>query len=312
MSPELTIFIERELSLGAEVNLLIMLGYLSLLLSISCQVPVDANSPVKVSAVSSSQCTLHEDYVQLSTNISRIISNSAELPSDACKCSSGSDVTWTRVAFLNMTDSSHSCPNAWAPVNSPVRACGRRPLNNASCSSAVYSTHGISYTGVCGRVKGYPYGTPNAFEQFLEEDSTVESWYVDGVSLTHGPPGSRRHVWTFANAWYESAPNESICPCMLANPSAWPYSVPEFVGIDYFCSTGEETESPTFKFIEGNPLWDGKGCTGSNSCCQFNQPPWFCRSLPAATTDDLEVRICGNQFASNESTFISDMEIYVK
>ena len=33
------------------------------------------------------------------------------------------------------------------------------------------------------------------------------------------------------------------------------------------------------------------GCSGGSSCCQFNNPPWFCKTLPQST-DDLEIRIC--------------------
>jgi len=31
----------------------------------------------------------------------------------------------------------------------------------------------------------------------------LESGYVEGVSLTHGPPGNRKHIWTFASANFE-------------------------------------------------------------------------------------------------------------
>ena len=68
------------------------------------------------------------------------------------------------------------------------------------------------------------------------------------------------------------------------------YTVPSFVGNSYFCATGSR-DSPGNTVLYNNPLWDGVGYTGSNTCCQFNQPPWFCRTLPTATSDDLEVRI---------------------
>jgi len=44
----------------------------------------------------------------------------------------------------------------------------------------------------------------------------------------------------------------------------------------------------------------------------FNSPPWFCRQLPQATTDDIEVRICGDEFiTSNEDTTVKVIEIYI-
>ena len=176
-----------------------------------------------------------------------------------------------------------------------------------------YSTNMLSYTQVCGRINGYQFDSTNAFWSSVIENIGLDSWYVDGVSLTHGPLGSRTHVWTFANAWYVTTTSrfESGCPCMLSNYSEWPYTVPSFVGNNYFCATGSR-DSPGKTVLYNNPLWDGVGCTGSNMCCQFNQPPWFCRTLPTATSDDLEVRICADQWTSNENTYISNIELYVK
>ena len=30
----------------------------------------------------------------------------------------------------------------------------------------------------------------------------IDSQYVDGLSLTHGVPGSRQHIWTFASGLF--------------------------------------------------------------------------------------------------------------
>ena len=43
-----------------------------------------------------------------------------------------------------------------------------------------------------------------------------------------------------------------------------------------------------------------------------NNPPWFCTSLPDSTTDDLEVRICGDKTTAHEDTLITRLELYVK
>ena len=56
-------------------------------------------------------------------------------------------------------------------------------------------------------------------------------------------------------------------------------------------------------------MWDGEGCGPTNACCQLNNPPWFCKALPAATTDDLEVRICADEPA--EDAEITRVELYV-
>ena len=158
---------------------------------------------------------------------------------------------------------------------------------------------------MCGRINGYQYASPNGFHK----DFGLESWYVDGVSLTHGPPGSREHVWTFVNEHFESD-NEADCPC-ISGSSEQSNTVPSFVGNNYFCATGSITKIESV-LASDNPLWDGVRCTGSNTCCQFNQPPLFCRTLPTATSDDLEVRICGDQESADENIYISNLELYVK
>ncbi len=96
----------------------------------------------------------------------------------------------------------------------------------------------ISYTHICGRIIGYQFDSPNAFNSSITGNTSLESWYIDGVSLTHGQPGSRTHVWLFVNTYYETASSIWKCQCMLSNPSLWPYSVPAFVGNNYFCATG--------------------------------------------------------------------------
>ena len=36
-------------------------------------------------------------------------------------------------------------------------------------------------------------------------------------------------------------------------------------------------------FYIDDPLWDGEGCCSTSSCCEFNSPLWFCKSLPYPT-----------------------------
>ena len=61
-----------------------------------------------------------------------------------------------------------------------------------------------------------------------------------------------------------------------------------------------------------DPLWDGAGCSGGSSCCEFNNPPWFCKTLPQPTTDDIELRLCFSNPASDEDTPIQLVEIYTQ
>ena len=132
---------------------------------------------------------------------------------------------WTCVAYLNMTDPSQQCPSTWTlqtRSSEPRRLCGRTS-SGGSCDSVTYSTFGVNYSRVCGRVIGYQSRVPDAF---ANPSQTIEGYYVDGISLTHGPPGSRQHIWTFAAAWdrgkqsiHLSNPLLSMCwPCYRTIP----------------------------------------------------------------------------------------------
>ena len=120
---------------------------------------------------------------------------------------------WTRVAELNMTDSSHQCPcdlTLRTESDSNIRACVT--ASTAGCVSIPIDIP-YSYSRVCGRVIAYQVGATNAFHHPGSSSDTIDDIYVDGVSLTHGNP--RQHIWTFAAGLRESmAMNaESTCPC---------------------------------------------------------------------------------------------------
>ncbi len=126
---------------------------------------------------------------------------------------------------------------------------------------------------MCGRINAYQRGSPNGFE-FSE---SLERAYIDGISLTHGAPGSREHIWTFVAAIYESkssASTGSKCPCTDSSFS-WPHTVPSFIGNNYFCDTGDhDTGYINGRYYPNEPLFDGQGCGPDSTCCQFNTPPW--------------------------------------
>ena len=46
----------------------------------------------------------------------------------------------------------------------------------------------------------------------------------------------------------------------------------------------------------------GGACGPTNFCCTFNSPPWFNVTLSSPTTDDIKVRICGEEGIGNENT----------
>ena len=153
-------------------------------------------------------------------------------------------------------------------------------------------------------------GATNAFHHAGSSSDTIDDVYVDGVSLTHGNP--RQHIWTFAAGLRESRAMhpESTCPCTGNRGATLP---PSFIGSDYFCEAGVIANTPTSPTLYSNdPLWDGDGCIDTNPCCSFNNPPWFYKQLPQPTTDNIEMRVCKNEDASNEDVAIEIVEIYIQ
>ena len=102
------------------------------------------------------------------------------------------------------------------------------------------------------------------------------------------------------------------CPCDVSAYNI----VPSFVGNNYFCESGvngvweSRYSAPTFH--SGDILWDGQDCISTSTCCQFNNPPWFTKNLPTATTDDIELRICASDGTGNEVTPLELIELYVQ
>ena len=94
------------------------------------------------------------------------------------------DEGWTRVAYLNMSDTNQSCPTGFRLYQSGgVRACGRQASSGASCQSIKFQA-GISYSQVRGRVVGYQYRSPDAINNYkwpLKIDpnhDNINSYYV--------------------------------------------------------------------------------------------------------------------------------------
>ena len=155
---------------------------------------------------------------------------------------------------------------------------------------------------MCGRAVGYQVQSPDGFYS-----NSINAPYVDGVSVTYGNP--RNHIWSFGVGVTENSPlhRPYNCPCWDSSAK----QPPSFVGNNYFCESG----NPALNFISGflysnDKLWDGEQCSGEGTCC--TGPPWFSVNLPSNSTDDIEVRICGNEGTRNEDTPIELLEIYIQ
>ena len=214
---------------------------------------------------------------------------------------------WMRVAYLNMTDPSEECPRGFRLYNeNGVRACGSPASSPGGCQSSVqFQSYGVPYSEVCGRVHGYQYYTPDAFSSRI---AGINSHYVDGVSLTHGSP--RKHIWTFAAGLQKNTLYDGglyACPCSPGSKQ----TPPSFVGNDYFCESG--CPGHWERKLYTDPLWDGEGCGALETvCCRAAGLPWFHKRLSAPTNDNIEMRICVDQFVDSEDVPVGYYEIYVK
>ena len=220
----------------------------------------------------------------------------------------GGEGGWMRVAYVNMSQSGATCPQGLTQTTlSGLTLCGRSgPLE---CQSTVFSTLGLNYSQVCGQLRGYQYGSPDAFQTYYDNSSkTIDNLYVDGVSITYGSP-SRKHIWTYANGQYLGIAQHIICPC---NNNSLKVN-PPYVGSDYYCETGDNDKICCESILYPNdPLWDGQQCPGEEApCCTHPNMPWFNKALSETTTEDIELRVCGDEPTTNEDTPLQVIELFV-
>ena len=211
---------------------------------------------------------------------------------------------WIRVAHVDMSNVK-SCPGDLTFISSPIQTCGGLPT--PGCASANFSTSGISYSQVCGRLRGYQIGTPNAFGPYVNDPGKPDL-VMDGVLISHG--NTQKHIWAYASGHERVCDydNNICCPCTGPRFNG---IVPPFIGNDYYCDSGVESGPVSGRFYT-TPLWTGEGCTPPNFCCSHSGMPWFRKTLPVPTTDYIEIRNCHNQITSSEDTALDLIEIYIR
>ena len=216
---------------------------------------------------------------------------------------------WMRIANVDMRNNHSQCPPGLVYSVTEGRRLCRKPSLAPGCSSTIFSTQGVKYRQVCGKVVGYQYYKTNGFgpSRFTPK---INETYIDGISLTHGSP--RQHVWSFAAAYDEAVTTRNSgeytsCPCLH---STFRGVVPDFVRNDYYCETGSRTRVERRYYFD-DPLWDGEGCEGENECCDRGGP-WFCKQLLQPTQDDIEMRVCTNSGNSDEDVVLEQIKLYIQ
>ena len=216
---------------------------------------------------------------------------------------------WIRVMNVNMSQADASCPEGlytykFEGLSYPL--CDREHFVGKHCDSTSIATHGMKFSTVVGRVRGYQQGGLDGIYQNNVGDSFIDGAYVDGVSITYGQP--RNHIWTFIGGQGEGHAYWEDCPCNSGSTEV----LLSFVGNDYYCESG--VYAPTsYTFYYGDPLWDGEQCGYLESpCCNNPNLPWFVKELNTNTTENIELRICSSEGYPDEVTALDLIEIYVQ
>ena len=242
----------------------------------------------------------------------------------SCECGGPG---WNKVAFYNFTNGVMDCPTDFYHYQRLVSRAGcvpsfSNPKINNICppdpgfynqyyqASLAIPVEGKSYSSVCGRMRGY--GDGIGFHNNILCNASLEEYYVDGLSLTHGPPGNRSHIWTFAatHGFFDSKKTVDSCPCSFTG-TTWPHTVPNYIGQDYFCDSFNQIEVGGDDSVTHDPndyLWEGQDCGPTSSCCDFKHPPYFCKHLNYTTSDDMEIR----HFMESVNPSVLLIEIYIK
>ena len=217
---------------------------------------------------------------------------------------------WMRVAHVNMSQDGASCPQRLIPVtNSGLTLCGQTATG---CEGTLFSALGLSYSRVCGQLRGYQYSTTDAFQPYSENTSlNLSDPYVDGASITYGTTPFK-HIWTYVTGFTKTTALEeykkSLCPCNSDSTA----QVPPYVGSDYYCETGNDVPTGQIGPFLNDPLWDGQQCDGVEApCCTHPNMPWFIKTLGETTTEDIQLRLCIDYPPSTEQTLLQLIELYV-
>ena len=195
---------------------------------------------------------------------------------------------WMRVADIDIQQTSAGYPPGYQlRMEKGSRVGCVIDTHSGSCRSSWFSTLGFKSSRVCGSVLGYQFGTVNGFNtlntSIRDINPSIDSNYVDGISLTYGQL-PRKHIWTFAAGG---------CPCEKNRPS--------FLRDDFYCGRWRCKDSCSVD----TSVWIGFGI------CQSQQPDWFFKEIAEPTTS-IEMRACRDEDRNEEDFAFQTMKLYVQ
>ncbi len=225
----------------------------------------------------------------------------------------GNITGWVKVAQIDYNNTD-PCPKGFVKRNeSNLDTCVPARSTRHSCVTLdTFSTFGLPYTQVCGRVTAYQVGTTKAFARSIStrHPLIINLPKLDGISLTHGKC-PRSHIWSFPVGAAQNSTGKFGCPCNNGfNKTRY---LPNFLHSNYFCDSAPLFSDEEDRSFHDDPLFDGVGCNeATTNCCSFNSPPWFYRQLPKSTIDTIEVRICRGKIRRMEGIPIQVIDLYIQ
>ena len=106
------------------------------------------------------------------------------------------------------TSRGDDCPSGWNKITANGIAMCRSPNDNPGCYPTTFSVRNIEFNKICGKIRGYQKGSPDAFDG----QASIDNVYVHGISITIGNP--RNHVWTYAAGVSDDTNRfTDNCPC---------------------------------------------------------------------------------------------------
>ena len=190
----------------------------------------------------------------------------------------GNSTGWMRVAKLDV----YKCPPGLRhELTNSVNTCVVMECN-AGCTEIIYPVYNTQYTQIIGQIRGYQIRSSDGFVSVRVPRPTsftnLDSNYLDGVSIsTNG-----QHVWSFAAG----------CHCCNTR------NKPTVIGQDYTC---DGVQAGHFEYDE--LLWASQQCEKKSTL--------FYKVL-FPTTTDVKVRICHDQFRSDEDLTINTLILYIQ
>ena len=117
-----------------------------------------------------------------------------------------------------------NCSGGWRKeTHNSTSFCRLDSENVQSCTSAYFSTNGINYQKVCGRVRRYQKAVIG-FYPSNRQGQTIDGAYADCLLIAYSTPW--QHTWTYTSGPLDDVTAPNNCTCAFGGG----HSPPGYVG----------------------------------------------------------------------------------